>query len=186
MRFIRIAVLAALTVSAVGCGSPAPFNERIVQQNPKRGEAERMIQRLEADEYFPAPDFTLLSAEGDAVSLSDYDGYVVFVNFWASWCPPCRIDMRHLQTLYETYADQGFAVLAISVDKPFSPAAPDFAKQLGVTFPILEWTTRVNKAYGEFWRVPVTFVINREGLVVEILSGTHQLSVLRTAVLRLL
>ncbi len=186
MRLFIIGAFAALIVSAGGCSSPMPINERFIQQNPKRRPAEKMIQRLEADEYFPAPDFTLESAEGKRVWLSDYDGYVVFVNFWAAWCPPCRIDMRNLQTLYEKYADQKFVVLAISMDKPFSPAAPAFAKQLGITFPILESTRRVNEVYGEFNAVPVTFVINRDGLVVEILSGTHPLGVLRTAVLRLL
>lgn len=186
MRRLIIGAFAAWIVAAVGCSSPAPFNEGFIQQNPKRRQAEQMIQRLEADEYFPAPHFTLESAEGKWVSLSDYDDHVVFVNFWAAWCPPCRIDMRNLQTLYETYADQKFVILAISMDKPFSPDAPAFAKQRGITFPILEPTRRVNEAYGEFNAVPVTFVINREGLVVEIFSGTHPLGVLRTAVLRLL
>ena len=195
MRLIQIAVLAAWIVSAVGCSSPTPINggstletrpeESDLHQNVRRGAAADMILRLEADEFFPAPDFTLLSSKGTYVSLSDYKGYVVFVNFWATWCPPCRIELPQLQTLYETYADQKFVVLGISVDRPFSPDAPAFARQLGLTFPILETTRKVNEAYGEFNAVPVTFVINREGLIVEIFLGTHGLA-LKTALLRLL
>ncbi len=131
-----------------------------------------------------APDFTLQSAEGEAVSLSDYAGHVVFINFWASWCPPCRIEMPHLQELYEAYVDQNFVILAVSLDDPFEPDATDFAAELGLTFPILKGTAEVNQAYGGITAIPTTFVINRQGRIAETLIGEQPYEVFEAALLR--
>ena len=146
------------------------------------GEEENMPDPT--DQRPAAPDFTLLSAEGTAVSLSDYDGHVVFINFWASWCPPCRIEMPHLQELFEAHADKSFVILAVSLDDPFEPDAPAFAAELGLTFPVLKGTAEVNEAYGGITAIPTTFVIDRQGRIAETLLGEQPYEIFEAALLR--
>ena len=133
-----------------------------------------------------APDFTLQAADGSNVSLSDYSGNVVFINFWATWCPPCRFEMPHLQQLYEQYADQGFTILAVSLDDPFAPAAPEFAEQLGLTFPILQGTAEINAAYGGLAAIPTTVAVDRQGASARILVGEQPFETFEAVLLDLL
>ncbi len=146
------------------------------------GEEENMPDPT--DQRPAAPDFTLLSAEGTMVSLSDYEGHVVFINFWASWCPPCRIEMPHLQELFEAHADKNFVILAVSLDDPFEPDAPAFAAELGLTFPVLKGTAEVNEAYGSITAIPTTFVIDRQGRIAETLLGEQPYEIFEAALLR--
>ncbi len=83
-----------------------------------------------------APDFTVVSLDGQIVSLSDFRGQPVWINFWGAWCPPCRAEMPDIQAAYETLGPQGLVLLAVSLgDRPSEAAA--FANQVGATFPIL-------------------------------------------------
>jgi peroxiredoxin len=125
-----------------------------------------------------APDFELLDSTGQAVRLSDYQGNVVVVNFWASWCPPCREEMPALQTIAAKYADQGLVVLGINTT--YADSREDtlqFVNELGLTFPILfdETGEVTEKAYGIFG-LPVTFWIKPDGSIVSIKVGPSTLA----------
>lgn len=112
----------------------------------------------------PAPDFTLQTLDGRTVSLADLRGRPVVVNFWASWCPPCRAEMPLLQAAYEKYQDQGIELLAVNLDE--SPVAiRTFTEPLGLTFPILlDQGARVTAQY-KIIPLPTTFFIGRDGVV---------------------
>ena len=112
----------------------------------------------------PLADFTLPDLQGHAVQLAALRGKVVFVNVWATWCPPCRKEMPDLQALYDKYKDQGFVVLAIS-DEEMAKVAP-FIGQRGISYPVLLDPGR--KVNEEFMveGIPKSFVYDREGKLV--------------------
>ena len=112
----------------------------------------------------PAPDFTLKSRSGENVKLSELRGEVVMVNFWASWCAPCRQEMPLLEELYDRYADLGFTLLGVNVEED-SSAALDLLKEIPVTFPILlDTENRVSKLYNVV-AMPSTVILDRDGKV---------------------
>jgi peroxiredoxin len=112
----------------------------------------------------PAPDFTLQDTQGNTVSLSALKGEVVLVNFWATWCGPCRLEMPDIQRKYDAVKDQGFTVLAVNLDES-REAAAGFADELSLTFPVLlDPGGQVNDLYRvRGW--PTTYIINRDGLI---------------------
>jgi peroxiredoxin len=110
----------------------------------------------------PAPDFTLKSRSGENIKLSELRGNVVMVNFWASWCGPCRQEMPLLQQLYERYQGMGFTLLGINVDEQ-PAAAQKMLKEIPVNFPILyDSSNKVSKQY-QVKAMPSTFMVDRDG-----------------------
>jgi peroxiredoxin len=111
-----------------------------------------------------APDFTLRSLEGQNLRLGEQRGRVVLVNFWATWCGPCRQEMPHLNKLYEKYKSSGFVLLGVNVDDDTRQAA-GVAGKLGVTFPVLpDADKRVSRQY-DLSAMPSTVLIDRDGRV---------------------
>ncbi len=111
-----------------------------------------------------APDFTLHAMGGPNLRLKEQRGRVVMVNFWATWCGPCRQEMPQLNRLYEKYKSSGFVLLGVNVDDDASKAA-EVAAKLGVTFPVLLDTEKtVSKLY-DLSTMPSTVIIDREGKV---------------------
>jgi len=110
----------------------------------------------------PAPQFTLSARSGRDVSLTQYHGQVVMINFWASWCGPCRQEMPLLESIYKKYNKLGFTLLGVNVE-PDSQAADDWLKATPVTFPILyDKESKVSKLY-EVAGMPSTVIIDRSG-----------------------
>lgn len=118
----------------------------------------------------PAPDFELKNLVGNDVTLADYRGNVVVVNFWATWCPPCRAEMPGIQAVYDTYKDQGMIVLAVNAQED-QDTIQSFVMETGFTFPILpDPYGQAIRAYG-VRSFPATFVIDREGRIDTIHQG---------------
>jgi len=110
----------------------------------------------------PAPQFNLASREGKDVSLTQYHGQVVMINFWASWCGPCRQEMPLLESIYKKYNKLGFTLLGVNVE-PDSKAAEDWLKATPVSFPILfDKDSKVSKLY-DVAGMPSTVIIDRKG-----------------------
>jgi peroxiredoxin/Cu/Ag efflux protein CusF len=114
----------------------------------------------------PAPDFALPTLSGGSLRLADIRGKVVLLNFWATWCVPCRTEMPAIEALSQRYKDQGLQVVGINMDVLSTTSVEAFVKEVGVTFPILldpSWTTaRAYKVVG----LPTTYLIDRSGNVV--------------------
>jgi peroxiredoxin len=112
----------------------------------------------------PAPTFSLPDRSGNIVSLDDYKGQVVLMNFWASWCGPCRQEMPLLEELHQRYAPLGFTLLGINVEED-SSLADSFLAGTPVEFPILyDRSNAVSKAY-DVIAMPTTIIVDREGRV---------------------
>jgi peroxiredoxin len=110
----------------------------------------------------PAPAFTLASRAGQDVSLAQYKGQVVMINFWASWCGPCRQEMPLLEGIYRKYGKMGFTMIGVNVE-PDSNAANEWLKATPVSFPILyDRDSKVSKLY-DVAGMPSTVIIDRSG-----------------------
>ncbi|MNO22399.1 Thiol-disulfide oxidoreductase ResA [compost metagenome] len=114
-----------------------------------------------------APDFQLTDLTGNPVQLSDYRGKKVLVNFWATWCPPCKAEMPHMQRFYEDFSDDEVVVLGVnmtSIDKGME-AIEAFTKEYGLTFPIvLDQQGDVMDTY-QITGYPTTYAIDQEGII---------------------
>ena len=111
-----------------------------------------------------APDFTLKSLEGSNLRLEEYRGQVVLINFWASWCGPCRQEMPLLDRLHQRYVDTGFAVLGINVEGEEAPAR-ELIDRIPVTFPVLIDEGQLVSELYKLEAMPSTVVVDRDGVV---------------------
>ncbi|MEO7724373.1 MAG: TlpA disulfide reductase family protein [Chthoniobacterales bacterium] len=118
-----------------------------------------------------APDWQLKNLEGKPVKLSDFKGKVVLLNFWATWCPPCREEIPDLVSLQRQYAARGLVVLGISMDEGGPARVASFAKRFEITYPIVMGDEKTSAAYGGIQVLPTTFIIDRKGNVVDGLQG---------------
>lgn len=122
----------------------------------------------------PAPGFTLTDTDGKKVSLADLKGHPVVVNFWATWCGPCKLEMPWFQEFATKYKPQGLVILGLSQDDGIAPAeVAHAAKKIGVSYPVLlpDGKDVVSKAYGGVDYLPETFYIDRTGKVVNVNAG---------------
>ena len=117
-----------------------------------------------------APGFELKDLEGKAVKLSDFKGKVVLLNFWATWCPPCREEIPDLVALQTKYEKQGLVVLGVSLDEKGPAPVKAFAKRMKVNYPVIMGDEKTVAAYGNFQAIPTTFYIDRAGRI----AGMHE------------
>jgi peroxiredoxin len=113
-----------------------------------------------------APDFELATLDGRKVKLSDYRGKAVVLNFWATWCGPCRIEMPWFVDLQKQYAAEGLTILGVAMDDSDPQKIAQFASEMGVNYPVLLGTDQVSEQYGNVEYLPTTFYINRQGNIV--------------------
>ena len=120
-----------------------------------------------------APDFELVTFEGKVVHLSDLRGQVVVLNYWATWCGPCRVEMPAMENLYRETSRSDFEILAISTDAQGASLTRPFRNALGLTFPILHDSDfRVGLMYGTR-SLPMTFLVDRDGIVTHRIFGAR-------------
>ena len=118
-----------------------------------------------------APDFTLQSLDGKNVSLSDLRGKAVLLNFWATWCTPCKIEMPWFVELQKQYGAEGLQIVGVAMDDASKEDIAKFAKDMGVNYPILIGKEAVGDDYGGVPALPETFFIGRNGKIVDKIMG---------------
>ncbi|MBM4134359.1 MAG: TlpA family protein disulfide reductase [Nitrospira sp.] len=120
-----------------------------------------------------APNFQLYDLRGRLVTLSDYRGRVVLLNFWATWCGPCRVEMPAMEDLYREFNRRDFEILAVSTDQQGAAVTRPFSEEMGLTFPILHDSDfRVGVAYGAR-TLPMTFLVDRRGVITHRIFGAR-------------
>src|SRR5579864_3017405 len=120
-----------------------------------------------------APDFSLESLDGKKMHLSDFRGKAVLLNFWATWCEPCKIEMPWFVQLEKQYGPEGLQILGVAMDDTSETEIAQFAKEMGVNYPVLLGKESVGDAYGGIINLPTTFYIDRNGHIVERIEGLH-------------
>lgn len=113
--------------------------------------------------YRPAPDFTLLDINGNEATLSDFKGNVVILDFWATWCPPCKAEIPHFIELQDEYKDEGLEIIGVSLDWNAERILGGFAGDNGINYTLLIGNDDVTDLYGGIISIPTTFVIDRDG-----------------------
>jgi peroxiredoxin len=144
------------------------------------------LTAVAADAGTAAPDFALRSLEGRTVRLSDYRGKVVLVNFWATWCGGCRVEMPWLVELERQYRPQGLEIVGVSMDDANDEVVAKFAKAKNVNYTIVRGNDAVAKAYGEVQMMPQTFLVDRDGNAAGHFTGVPDRGEFENAIRKLL
>ena len=111
-------------------------------------------------------DFTLKDSNGATVRLADYKGKVVLLNFWATWCGPCKVEIPEFVEAYSKYRDKGFVILGVlSEDDPTPKDLRDFMSEFNMNYPVLHQHAELEEAFGPLWALPTTFIIDRKGQI---------------------
>ena len=152
MRIASIAVMACIMLVACTTGN-TPVKAAVKAPKDRR----------------PAPEFTLKDSDGRPVKLADYKGKVVLLNFWATWCGPCRIEIPWFVDFEKTHKDRGFAVLGVSMDEDGWEAVKPFMQEHKVNYRMVIGSDDMAQKYGGVDSLPTTFLIDREGRI----ASTH-------------
>ena len=137
--------------------------------NPTLGAQNIPAKTARATKGDRAPDWQLIDLDGKPIKLSDFSGKVVVLNFWATWCPPCRKEIPTLVALQNDYGRQGVVVVGVSLDGGVAPTVQSFASKMGIGYPIAIGSKELATAY-RVRAIPTTFIIDRAGNVI----GEHQ------------
>ena len=125
------------------------------------------------NERRPAPEFTLKDTDGKPVHLSDYRGKVVLLDFWATWCGPCRIEIPWFIDMQRKYKDKGLEVLGVAMDDEGWEVVKPFLAELGVNYRVMMGNDSTTELYGGVDALPTTFLIDRDGRIAAIHIGLH-------------
>lgn len=131
-----------------------------------------------------APDFTLVDVKGENVSLSDFKGKVIILNFWATWCGPCKMEIPSFIELQDKYRDD-LVILGVSLDQSGPAAVVPYVEQSGINYPIVYGNGQVVQAYGGVRGIPTTFIIDRDFNINKKYVGYREHSVFENDVLTL-
>ena len=175
MPLLRLgfALLVGLTLSCLvsGCSSPKPVKAASLKPDKER---------------HTAPDFSLKDADGKTVRLSDYKGKVVLLDFWATWCGPCKIEIPWFMDFERKHKDQGFSVLGVSMDDDGWNAVKPFVNELGINYRIVIGNDSTAESYGGIDALPTTFLIDREGKIAAVHVGLASKSEIENGIEQLL
>lgn len=119
----------------------------------------------------PAPEIELTTLNGKKAKLSDFKGKVVFLNFWATWCAPCRQELSDIQSLYQKMVEKPFTIVAISVDSTGPEKVTEFLGERGITFPVFHDPNTISAKQFGVTGYPETFILNKQGVVAKMYVG---------------
>ncbi|MBI3317785.1 MAG: TlpA family protein disulfide reductase [Candidatus Omnitrophica bacterium] len=133
-------------------------------------------------EFQAAPDFAAPGLDGKPVKLSDFRGKVVILDFWATWCPPCRQEIPHFKALYSRYQARGLEVVGLALDQNGAAAVRPFVQAEGITYPVAIGNQKITADYGGIRGIPTTFIIDRKGKIVRKFVGYQEMKVFESAI----
>ncbi|MCX5687954.1 MAG: redoxin domain-containing protein [Candidatus Omnitrophica bacterium] len=133
-----------------------------------------------------APEFSLKDINGAEKKLSDFKGKVVIIDFWATWCPPCRNEIPHFVSLYNQYKGQGLEIIGVALDQNPGGVLPGFIKDNSINYIILVGNNKVSDLYGGISAIPTTFIIDRNGNIIKKYIGYNEREVFESQIKELL
>ena len=143
------------------------------------------MRRKHGAEHRPAPDFNLPQLSGQPLQLSSYRGKVVLLDFWATWCVPCRAEIPHFVEMQQKYGDRGLQIIGVSMDDGPEPVR-DFYQQFHMNYPVVMGTAKTGEQYGGVLGLPIAFVIGKDGLIYSKKIGAADITVLEREIQKLL
>ncbi len=147
------------------------------QSQPEKGkkndEENQLPNEIAPMEGFIAPDFTFPDIHGKSISLSQYRGKIVFLNIWATWCGPCRIEMPDMEKLWQKFKKEDFVILAVSIDRQGKSVVIPFLQELGLTFPVLlDPKSHIQSLY-MVRALPSSLIVDKSGRIVSRVAGAR-------------
>jgi thiol-disulfide isomerase/thioredoxin len=169
-KIFSVSILIGLAVLIIAC------NNNQAQTGNNKVDDKKEIQatgkqKEEKSDIAKAPDFALKNNKGEIVRLSSFNDKVVLLNFWATWCGPCRQEIPDFINLYKKYNDDGLEIIGVSVDQSGWDAVKPFMERYKINYPVLMYNYQVVMDYGGIQGIPTTFFINRKGEIVEKIVG---------------
>lgn len=158
-----------IALSIIACGTP---NERASADNAQTAtEQTANTQNASQQKFKEAPDFTLETMEGNTFTLSDQRGKVVVLNFWATWCGPCRKEIPDFIELHKEMKSEGVIFAGISLDEEGWEKVRPYANDMEINYPIMVDDGNVSRQYGPIRAIPTTLIINKKGQVEYVAPG---------------
>lgn len=155
IAFALIAVLILIIIGIVLTKPPAVSKKEAVEG----------IAAVDQPGFKLAPEFLLKDVDGIERRLSDFRDKVLIIDFWATWCPPCRQEIPHFIDLYNKYKDEGLEVIGIALDLPGDKVVPAFVSKNNVNYTVLLGNQEVSDLYGGIGAIPTTFIVDKEGKI---------------------
>ena len=133
-----------------------------------------------------APNFVLKNLHGKTVKLSDFQGKVIILDFWATWCPPCQAEIPHFVELQKDYGEKGLQIIGISLDRGRLKVVKSFARKYKINYPVLLGNIEVTQKYGGIRGIPTTFIIDQKGRIVKKFVGYRDKKIFESEIKKLL
>jgi len=159
LRISHVMMAAVIVLSAMAGGCGATYSS--VRTDSVKATKDRKS----------APDFTLKDSDGRTVKLADYRGKIVLLNFWATWCGPCKFEIPWFVEFEQNYKDQGFAVLGVSLDEAGWDAVKPYLTRFKVNYRVVLGDDQIAQVYGGVDSLPTTFLIDRDGRIASVHIG---------------
>ena len=176
-----MASLALIIIAMVAIKPPAEPKKII---SPK--EVPQETVSVKKTGFKPAPEFSLKDSSGIERKFSDFKGNVVIIDFWATWCPPCREEIPHFVELYNQYKDQGLEIIGVSMDQSPERVIPGFIEKNNINYTILFGEDKVYDLYGGINAIPTTFIVDKDGNLVRKYIGYKEKGVFEQDIKELL
>jgi len=184
-NFIRYNTIILCLIILIGCGNakkPTSSSEKqtlsksapVIKQSPEKESLTKSKPVTKPDEQKNlAPDFELSNLSGKMVHLSDFSGKVIVLDFFATWCPPCKAEIPHFVELKSEYGDSGLEIIGISLDRGtgWNELLERFTSAYRMNYPVLRGTSIVANAYGGIRAIPTTFIIDRNQIIRDKIVG---------------
>ena len=159
-RVVFVFMILLLTTAILGCQKTRESND----PETRLSDTTNNVKTKNTNNL--APDFTLKLTDGKDIKLSDHKGKIIIIDFWATWCPPCRRGIPDLVEIQKKY-QKDVLIIGISLDNETKPDVVPFIKQYGINYPVVYGTMEVVKAYGNIQAIPTSFVVDQSGQIVD-------------------
>jgi len=159
-RLLHVFFVLLFAVAMVGCS-----------QNEQEAKAQETKSEL-AESDSPLYDISFLTLDGETLPMAEFKGEVVLVDFWDTWCPPCRMEIPHFIELYDEYNDEGFELVGVAFGRQGKQAVIDFGEEFGINYHNTLFTQEVVEAFGGMPRaIPTTYLVDRQGNIIQKYEG---------------
>ncbi len=168
-RVLPVLLVMLFAVGFIGCSQ----NEQDAKARESKSET------VESDS--PLYDIHFLTLDGQKLPMADFKNKVVLVDFWDTWCPPCRMEIPHFIELYDEYNDQGFELVGVAFGRQGKQAVKDFGEEFGINYHNTLFTQQVVDAFGGMPRaIPTTYLVDRQGNIIQKYEGYQDKEVFET------